>query len=154
MSTTEVAEVLGRYPGVDEAIVYGVELPAHDGKAGAAALRIDPDRRSTFDFGGLLRYSESHAGTGRARPLTGLYRRHARSKLPKYAVPVFLRLLSQSATMHNNKQNKAPLKKCGVDPNKTNGDEVLWVSDVGMGTEYVPFTQSDWGQLVGGKAKL
>lgn len=56
VSTAEVAEVLGKYPGVHEALVYGVSLPGHDGKAGAAALFISPDQKEKFDYSGLLKY--------------------------------------------------------------------------------------------------
>lgn len=56
VSTAEVAEVLGKYPGVVEANVYGVALPSHDGRAGCAAVFIDPNHRRDFDFAGLLRY--------------------------------------------------------------------------------------------------
>lgn len=55
VSTAEVSEVLGRYPGVSEATVYGVSLPGHDGKAGMAAIYIQPEA-SDFDYKGLLRY--------------------------------------------------------------------------------------------------
>jgi acyl-CoA synthetase (AMP-forming)/AMP-acid ligase II len=55
VSTAEVAEVLGNFPGVVEANVYGVLLPNHDGRAGCAALYIDPAVQSSFDFAGLLR---------------------------------------------------------------------------------------------------
>jgi acyl-CoA synthetase (AMP-forming)/AMP-acid ligase II len=56
VSTAEVSEVLGRYPGVSEATVYGVSLPGHDGKAGMAAIYINTEG-STFDYSGLLRYA-------------------------------------------------------------------------------------------------
>jgi acyl-CoA synthetase (AMP-forming)/AMP-acid ligase II len=56
VSTAEVAEVLGRYPGVVEANVYGVALPMHDGRAGCAAIYIDPNHKKGFDFTGLLLY--------------------------------------------------------------------------------------------------
>jgi acyl-CoA synthetase (AMP-forming)/AMP-acid ligase II len=55
VSTAEVSEVLGKYPGVVEANVYGVALPSHDGRAGCAAVFIDPSHQKTFDFSGLLR---------------------------------------------------------------------------------------------------
>jgi acyl-CoA synthetase (AMP-forming)/AMP-acid ligase II len=56
VSTAEVAEVLGKFPGVVEANVYGVALPSHDGRAGCAAVYIDPSHKSSFDYAGLLRY--------------------------------------------------------------------------------------------------
>ena len=55
VSTAEVAEVLGNFPGVVEANVYGVLLPGHDGRAGCAAVFIDPNYKNSFDFGGLLK---------------------------------------------------------------------------------------------------
>lgn len=55
VSTAEVAEVLGRYPGIVEANVYGVALPSHDGRAGCAAIYIDPNARKDFDFAAFLR---------------------------------------------------------------------------------------------------
>ncbi|KAJ6151462.1 hypothetical protein N7470_007059 [Penicillium chermesinum] len=96
VATAEVAEVLGRFPGVSEANVYGVRLPNHEGRAGCAAIQISPEVRQTFDFAALARY--------------------ARSKLPRYAVPVFLRLVDNPTHIHNHKQNKVPLRDEGVDP--------------------------------------
>lgn len=96
VSTAEVAEVLGQYPGVAEANVYGVELPNHDGRAGCAAVHFSDGMKETFDYGGLLK--------------------HARARLPRYAVPVFIRVVEASTHIHNHKQNKVPLRKEGVNP--------------------------------------
>ena len=41
VSTIEVAETLARFSGVREAVVYGVAVPGHDGRAGMAALVVD-----------------------------------------------------------------------------------------------------------------
>lgn len=131
VSTAEVSEVLGKYPGVMEANVYGVSLPGHDGKAGAAALFIEPSQRSTFNHADFLSYARKH--------------------LPKYAVPIFLRHITEVTATHNNKQNKVPLKREGVDPDKVEkGDQIVWVK----GNTYVPFTRQDWDSLSAGKAKL
>jgi acyl-CoA synthetase (AMP-forming)/AMP-acid ligase II len=138
VSTAEVAEVLGRFPGVVEANVYGVEVPAHDGRAGCAAIYIRPEERATFNYIGLLA--------------------HARKALPRYAVPVFLRLIDAPTPMHNNKQNKVPLRNEGVDLRKIAAgnagpaDVILW-SKPGTGG-YVPFTQNDWDAIAGGKVRL
>ncbi|KZL71931.1 AMP-binding enzyme [Colletotrichum tofieldiae] len=135
VSTAEVSEVLGSYPGVNEAIVYGVKLPGHDGKAGAAALDIDSAQKSTFNHADFLSYT--------------------RARLPRYAVPIFIRLLHEGTATHNNKQNKAPLKNEGVDPSKVQGgDQILWIEKHGKGNTYVPFTQDDWNSLNIGRAKL
>lgn len=138
VSTAEVAEVLGRFPGLVEANVYGVEIPGHDGRAGCAAIFIRPNERASFDYAGLLK--------------------HARKGLPRYAVPLFLRLVQTSTPMHNNKQNKVGLRGEGVDLKKiANGkagkdDVVLWLAP---GTDtYQPFSEKDWNEIVGGKVRL
>ena len=44
VSTTEVAEAIGTFPGVDDANVYGVTVPGRDGRAGMAAIVCDGNR--------------------------------------------------------------------------------------------------------------
>jgi hypothetical protein len=79
--------------------------------------------------------------------------RSARAQLPRYAVPVFLRIVQEPTPTHNNKQNKVPLREEGVDPAKVKaGDQILWVR--AGGNTYEEFTPSCWEQLVAGKAKL
>ncbi|KAF4633123.1 hypothetical protein G7Y89_g4994 [Cudoniella acicularis] len=135
VSTAEVAEVLGNYPGVVEANVYGVALPTHDGRAGCAAVYIDPRHKESFDYAGLLKHSRIH--------------------LPKYAVPVFLRLVKEMTPIHNNKQNKVPLREEGVDPEKVKPeDKVLWIDGKGRGHTYVEFHRDHWEDLRLGKAML
>ncbi|KAK3671484.1 hypothetical protein LTR78_008583 [Recurvomyces mirabilis] len=138
VSTAQVAEHLGRFPGVVETNVYGVEVPSHDGRAGCAAIYIRPEDRASFNWKGLLD--------------------HARLGLPKYAVPVFLRVLERQSPMHNNKQNKVPLRKEGVDVRKIRegeagrGDVIFWVR--GGGERYEEFGEGDYAMLVEGKARL
>ncbi|KAK5115089.1 hypothetical protein LTR62_001786 [Meristemomyces frigidus] len=138
VSTAQVAEVLGRFPGIIESNVYGVSIPSHDGRAGCAAIYIRPEDRANFDWAGLLA--------------------HARQGLPKYAVPVFLRILERQSPMHNQKQNKVPLRNEGVDLGKIKegsvgkGDVVFW--NRGAGMTYEVFGEGDWMNLVEGKARL
>lgn len=133
VSTAEVSEVLGRYPGVREANVYGVSLPHHEGRAGCAALSIDPETQYKFDFLGFHQY--------------------AMAKLPQHAVPVFIRLSNGMSHTHNNKQNKVPLREEGVDPVKVkHGDRILWCKAKSAG--YVPFTPEDWEQITQSQVKL
>lgn len=149
VSTAEVAVTLGNYPGIGEAIVYGVEVPGHDGKAGCASIYVPPHERATFDLEKFLLY--------------------AQSQLPKYAVPVFLRIVLEMSPMHNNKQNKVPLKKEGIDVEKVEAsaaaegkvpDKMMWhppaVGLPGPNT-YVDFTKADLERLRGahsGQARL
>ena len=79
--------------------------------------------------------------------------RHTRTRLPKYAVPIFLRIVENMTPIHNNKQNKVPLREEGVDPAKVyKGDEIVW-AEAG-GKTYQPFTESHWDNLISGKARL
>lgn len=140
VSTAEVAEVLGRYPGISEANVYGVTLPHHDGRAGCAALQISSDRAD-----GLLDYAD-----------LWLY---LRTQLPSYAVPVFLRIVKASLRIHNNKQNKVPLRKEGVDPRLTGteaaegkDDFFLWAPPKSQ--KYVAFERKDWDDIENDRARL
>jgi acyl-CoA synthetase (AMP-forming)/AMP-acid ligase II len=134
VSTAEVSAVLGKFPGIVEANVYGVSLPSHDGRAGCAAVFIGP-KFEDFDFAGLLKHSRTH--------------------LPKYAVPVFLRVVKEMTPIHNNKQNKVPLRQEGVDPAKVKPeDKILWISDKGKGDTYVEFHRDHWEDLKLGKAQL
>lgn len=146
VSTAEVAEVLGKFPGIQEANVYGVKVPGYEGRAGCAALQIEGPRSSSSspsDVGIDLKELASYA--------------HAR--LPKYAVPVFLRIGSSSLHIHNNKQNKVPLREEGADPEKL-GTKVpggekdrLWVLYPGS-DRYVPFGKEEWEKIKAGTVKL
>ena len=129
VSTNEVSEALGNHPSVHEANVYGVELPHHDGRAGCVAIVL--------------------AGQPNERLLTDLAQ-HAYKKLPRFAVPLFLRLTKQMQLTGTNKQQKHVVRSQGVDPSKTGDDELYWLKD---GT-YVKFTSKDWEDLNAGRVKL
>ncbi|KAI8964646.1 acetyl-CoA synthetase-like protein [Daldinia sp. FL1419] len=132
VATTEVSEALGTHPAVQEANVYGVQLPNHDGRAGCAALMLTQERPDDA----LLRSLAEHA----------------RSKLPKYAVPVFLRIGKgiAAAVTGTNKQQKHGLREQGVNPALVDDDEIFWLKN---GT-YVKFDKNDWDRLNNGQAKL
>jgi len=139
VSTAEVALVLGEYPGIVEANVYGILLPSHDGRAGCAALEIEEGKKANFDYDGLLAYT--------------------RKKLPKYAVPVFLRVVTGSSHIHNHKQNKVGLREEGADPMKRGTKEPAGKNDIfywvpPRDDKYVEFADGDWERLANGQARL
>jgi acyl-CoA synthetase (AMP-forming)/AMP-acid ligase II len=135
VSTAEVSEALGSHPVIKEANVYGVELPNHDGRAGCAAI-------------GLVS-SDDRLDPAILRELA----QHARKRLPRYAVPLFLRLLKREAeTTGTFKHQKVSLRNEGVDPEKMGPDELYWLQP---GSEvYEPFGKSEWERILGGSAKL
>ena len=140
VATAEVAAVLGSFPGIAEATVYGVLVPHHDGRAGCAAVLFQSGVTSkTFDWKAFHQY--------------------AREKLVKEGVPVFIRVVSKSSRTDNEKQNKGPLREEGVElerfGEKVEGgeeDEVWWV---GRGGEtYVRFGGEELKGLRAGGARL
>ncbi|RAR01943.1 acetyl-CoA synthetase-like protein [Stemphylium lycopersici] len=140
VSTAEVSEIFGKFPGVGEAIVYGTLVPRHDGRAGCAALRLaDGMSPESFDWKALLEF--------------------ARSKLPRYAVPVFLRLVNVASNTDNQKQNKAPLRNEGIEIDKFgdkvaggSNDVVMWLKP--GADRYMQFTMGDLEALRSGKFTL
>ena len=57
--------------------------------------------------------------------------------------------------IHNNKQNKVPLREEGVDPEKVKAEDmVLWIDEKGRGHTYVEFRRDHWEDLKLGKAQL
>ncbi|KKA29666.1 hypothetical protein TD95_001368, partial [Thielaviopsis punctulata] len=134
VSTMEVSQVVTAFGGISEAAVYGVVVPGHEGRAGCAAILLDPAHKATFDWTGFLQ--------------------HLKSQLPSYAIPVFVRLLPASIAQHNYKLNKMPLQNAGIDPAKTAPDTMLWIDRLGRGSRYVPFGEKEWQSLVSSKPKL
>ena len=93
VSTQEVEESLAAFPGVDIAVVYGVEVPGADGRAGMAALTLS-----------------------RAIDLTGPEFYHHVEQLPAYARPVFLRVIGEIEMTGTFKVRKVELQRQGFEP--------------------------------------
>ena len=134
VSTNEVSEAVGRHPAVTEANVYGVEIPHHDGRAGCVAIAFhkDPDKD-------VFRSLASHV----------------KSSLPRYAQPLFLRVMQEAGgaaqTTGTNKQQKHVLRRAGVKPSdKTVDGQLFWLK----GDTYVPFQDTEWRELEAGRVKL
>ncbi|KAL8686572.1 MAG: hypothetical protein Q9218_007010, partial [Villophora microphyllina] len=133
VSTAEVSEALGIHPAVGEANVYGVQLPHHEGRAGCATIMFNDAREAD-------------------QTILDDIATHVRKSLPRYAVPLFLRITKDMQTTGNNKQQKHILRAEGVDPTKVrdSGDQLFWLKE---GT-YKAFDDNDWETLEAGQAKL
>ena len=93
VSTLEVADVLGDFPGLESITVYGVKVPGAEGRAGMAALVLQAG--TVFDpakFWAL-----------------------ATSRLPRYAAPLYLRLTPTADMTGNYKLRKVDLQREGYD---------------------------------------
>ena len=92
VATSEVAETICAYPGIKHANVYGVPIPATEGRAGMATVVAE----EAMDL--------------------SLLRRHLANSLPGYARPRFLRLRSHLELTGTFKYSKSDLMRQGYDP--------------------------------------
>ncbi|KAI1613322.1 fatty-acyl-CoA synthase [Exophiala viscosa] len=137
VSTNEVSDVMGRFDQVAEANVYGVAVPHTDGRAGCAAIvPADNVTADTLDLAGLAA--------------------HAISMLPRYAVPLFLRVVPQLEYTGTMKMQKGRLRNEGVDLEKitasSSNDRMFWLPP--GSDRYVDYTQQAWEDLKAGKVRL
>ena len=94
VSTNEVADIVGRFPGIEFCNVYGVSVPAADGRAGMAAISL-VDGGTALD---LAAFAD-----------------HVRRELPAFARPVFLRIQPRMDLTGTFKMVKGDLKREGYD---------------------------------------
>ena len=100
VSTTEVENICSEYDKISEAVVYGVEIPNTNGRAGMAAITLKTGTELNEED--LSKMAESF-----------------KKELPPYAVPVFLRIQKCLETTGTFKYQKSKLKEQGFDPSKT-----------------------------------
>ncbi|MFZ2178657.1 MAG: long-chain-acyl-CoA synthetase [Rhodococcus sp. (in: high G+C Gram-positive bacteria)] len=93
VATTEVEGALLAHPAIEHAVVYGVEIPGADGRAGMAAVTLNDGEK--FD------------ATGVAALLF--------DKLPSYAVPLFIRIVDSLEQTSTFKSQKVQLRKEGYE---------------------------------------
>ena len=102
VSTNEVGEILNANEQVEIANVYGVDVPAAEGKAGMASLALNPG--SVFD------------------PVE--FSAYVTANLPAFAQPVFVRIQSGMTTTGTFKLVKGELRKQAFHLDQLDGDEV------------------------------
>ncbi|CAL8276576.1 unnamed protein product [Merluccius merluccius] len=129
VATTEVAETLGLVAFIQEANVYGVEIPGHEGRAGMAAVIVRP----------------GHAFDGKE-----LFE-HIVRDLPAYARPVFIRIQEFIEITGTFKQQKFKLVQSGFNPSTIS--EPLYFVDYLQHT-YVPLTDNVYQKILAGEQKL
>jgi fatty-acyl-CoA synthase len=107
VATCEVSEAICAFPGVKHANVYGVAVPATEGRAGMATLVTD-DELNLVEF-----------------------RRHLIDRLPFYARPLFLRIRNSMDLTGTFKYSKIDLVRHGFNPAAS--DDVLYFNDLESG---------------------
>lgn len=144
VSTAEVADAVGRHAAVDEAAVYGVQVPGHDGRAGCAAVVLNGSALSAS--------AEAEKSIAVKGEILQSLAAHVTKELPSFARPIWIRVTKQLQTTGTNKQQKHMLQKDGIDPQvvEQSGDALYWLRE----GAYVPFTAKEFKRLEGGGLKL
>ena len=127
VSTTEIAEVIAACPGVADATVYGVSVPGTEGRAGMAALVA----AKGFELAEL--------------------RRALAARLPDYARPLFVRIVSALELTGTFKLRKQELALEGYDPARVR--DALYIDDPARGA-YVPLDAELHARLQAGKLRV
>lgn len=115
VSTAEVSDALGDLAGLELINVYGVQVPGHEGRAGMAAVLMQPG--CDFDPQALYHLTEA--------------------RLPRYAAPVFVRVTRSADLTASFKLRKVDLQRQGYCPARCN--DPLYIRDESAGT-YVPYS--------------
>jgi fatty-acyl-CoA synthase len=127
VSTGEVTAVVTAFRGVTDAAVFGVTVPGAEGRAGMAALVVDP----SFDL--------------------DAFRSHLVERLPDYARPLFLRLVAAIEVTGTFKLKKQELATAGYE--QSAAGDTLYVYDRQRGA-YVVIDESVAAQIRGAKLRL
>ncbi|KAL6479600.1 hypothetical protein MHYP_G00130330 [Metynnis hypsauchen] len=129
VATTEVADVLDMLDFIEDANVYGVKIPGHEGRVGMAAVTLKEDLE--FDCREAFN--------------------HVTNFLPVYARPRFIRVLESMELTGTFKQVKVMLVKEGFDPKVV--PPPLYVLHESS-RSYVPLTQTYYSSIVGGEIRF
>jgi fatty-acyl-CoA synthase len=127
VSTAEVLTALTASRGVTEGVVYGVSVPGADGRAGTAALVVNAD----FDL--------------------AAFRAEVVARLPPYARPVFLRILSTLEATGTFKPRKQDLVQAGFDPSRVT--DPLYFDDA-RSRQYVPVDAALYAAIADGTIRI
>jgi fatty-acyl-CoA synthase len=127
IATSEVAAAITSFPGILDANVYGVQITGADGRAGMAEIVCV------------------------APPDIPALRRHLLARLPRYALPVLLRIRSEIDLTPTFKQRKNAPEPGGYDPAAC--PDALYVYDPER-RAYVALDQARYDRIQAGEFRL
>ncbi|XP_068621663.1 long-chain fatty acid transport protein 4-like isoform X2 [Battus philenor] len=128
VSTTEIEAVISRVADQRDAVVYGVEIPNTEGRAGMCGI-VDVD--NTLDLEKLVK--------------------DMAKDIPKYARPVFLRVMSSLDMTGTFKLKKVDLQKEGYDP--TLIKDKIYYLDPKL-EKYLSLGPEEYEKIVSGQIRL
>ncbi|XP_029295709.1 very long-chain acyl-CoA synthetase-like [Cottoperca gobio] len=128
VATTEVADHLLTIDCVEEANVYGVKVPGHEGRIGMAAVKL----KENMDFDSNAAYQ------------------YVKNCLPSYARPCFIRIQGALVVTGTFKQMKVKLAEEGFNPDAIK-DPLFYLQD---NKGYAPMTQQIFDSIAEGRIRL
>ena len=128
VSTLEIETILNSHPDIKTSAVYGVSIPNTEGKAGMVSILLKSD---SFDVGGFSKF--------------------VIESLPKYAIPIFLRIREDLDLTGTLKITKINLRKEGYDISKIKDPLFFWDSSKNL---YIKFKADYHQKLIKGKLRI
>ena len=122
VSTTEVENIIDGSGMVQEAIVYGVEIPKTNGKAGMVTL-VPQNPEAEFDADKLFTYLQDN--------------------LPPYAIPVFVRVTHAIEKTGTFKYRKVDIQKLGYSLDRPHEEVYAWLPGSSGYTQLTPELVAD-----------
>ncbi|MBW4933941.1 long-chain-acyl-CoA synthetase [Marinobacter sp. F4206] len=122
VSTNEVENIIDGSGMVEEAIVYGVEVPKTNGKAGMVTL-VPHSNGNEFDVNKLFAYLKAN--------------------LPAYAIPVFVRVTRAIEKTGTFKYRKVDIQKTGYSLEQSNDEVFAWLPKTQEYTQLTPELVAD-----------
>ena len=129
VSTMEVESILNSFGGFEICNVYGVEIPNTDGKAGMICMKLEDNK--SLD--------------------TNLFSQFIVKNLPKYSIPIFIRIKDELEFTGTHKLRKVNLRKQGYDINSVKDQLYFWDS---RSSQYKIFEREQYQNLMSGKFKF
>ncbi|XP_010894246.2 very long-chain acyl-CoA synthetase-like isoform X1 [Esox lucius] len=128
VATTEVSDNLIMVECIEEANVYGVKVPGHEGRIGMAALTL----KDNMEFDSKATYE------------------HVKTSLPSYSRPRFIRIQNSLDVTGTFKMMKVKLVNEGFNPSVIR-DRLFYLEDK---EGYIPMTQEIYSSITDGKLRL
>ena len=130
VSTTEVEAIISSFEVIDHTSVYGIEIPGCEGRAGMASILTEV-KHEKFDFNKFIKTLHDN--------------------LPKYAIPIFVRFLSELNTTSTYKIQKNDMKKIGFNIKETNNPIYAYLPG---STEYIHLTERIYENILNRKYRF
>jgi acyl-CoA synthetase (AMP-forming)/AMP-acid ligase II len=129
VSTQEIENILDSHDSILMSAVFGVEIPYYVGKAGMAAIIFNPEVGFKPDEISLF----------------------VTKVLPKYSIPVFIRIQQELEVTGSKKLRKSNLRKEGYNLNTVKEPIYFWDS---LKKKYIQFDNSIYQEIIKGKLRI